>query len=352
MTRSKLAHFLAAVVTFIRVYRYVVVIVAAQAAFGFYAMAIAPGMPPHDMGDQLVSIVGLLPYPIYAAFAYRLFHLTYVDPLPARFSVMKKEALAFLRDWPALLDSCVTLLLLLGALTAFGASKRLVEIWGGFGWDPALSDLDRALFLGQDPWKVMHDLFGFYPVLSILIGCYVLWSTIMLGTIVVAAFSRRNKLARMQFLIAHLASWFLIGIVAATLLSSAGPVYYANLGLGDRYAPLMAILDSHAATYPQNSLRILQTLLWELYTAPQGGFSVISAMPSMHVASSMVIALYAFTFSRWLGWLMTGFAALIFIGSVMLAWHYFLDGVVAVAMVGLIWAASGTLAQRIVGREV
>ncbi len=71
----------------------------------------------------------------------------------------------------------------------------------------------------------------------------------------------------------------------------------------------------------------------------------------MHVASSLVFTLYAFTAARWLGRIMAAFTFTIFIASFMLAWHYFLDGVVAAVMVAIIWRFSGWLARQTVNSQ-
>jgi membrane-associated phospholipid phosphatase len=76
---------------------------------------------------------------------------------------------------------------------------------------------------------------------------------------------------------------------------------------------------------------------------PAGG---ISAMPSMHNAIAILAACAALEINRILGWLLVLFAALIFIGSIHLGWHYALDGVVAaIVSIGL-WISSAALLRR------
>lgn len=326
-------------------YRFVLLLAAIQAALGFYALSAAPGLPLGGFGAQVLQLATILPCAAYAVIAHRLFHLTYVERTPQRLGVLQAEIRSFLTDGPTILRGSLTLALLLAALAGFTQAKRLVAMLGEFSWDETFERLDRLVFLGHEPWRVFHGLIGWDWVLTGLTGAYAFWLTLLLCTLTIAAFTRKNPVARMQFMIAHLLSWLVIGIVMATLMSSAGPVYFADLGLGNVYQPLLETLDAHAETYPY-SVRELQKVLWDLYTLPDGGFSVISAMPSMHVASTMVVTLYAFTASRALGWVLTAFTLVIFIGSFMLAWHYFLDGIVAMAAVGVIWQVSGWLARR------
>jgi hypothetical protein len=334
-----------AVVEYLVHHRVILALVAIQTLAALYAVQVVAGLPIGGIGLQLAQISLILPCAAYAVIAHRLFHLTYVEQTPGRISQLRGEVISFVADVPAVMRGVTTLLLLLLGMSSFAQTKRLVAALGDFSWDATFAEWDRAVFLGHDPWRVFHDLIGYNWVLTLLTGFYALWLTVLFSALTIAAFTRRNPVARMQFMIAHLLSWFVIGNVMAIVLSSAGPVYQARLGLGDAYQPLIALLDAHAKTYPY-SVRDLQETLWQLYTYPVSGFSVISAMPSMHVASSLVITLYAFTALRWLGWLMVAFTTTIFIGSFMLAWHYFLDGIVAGAMVLLIWRFSGWLARR------
>lgn len=336
------------VVDYIVHHRIILGLVAVQSLCAIYALQTMDTLPLGGISSQLVQISTMLPCAAYAVLAHRLFQLSFVDRAPDRMSIMRAEVSQFVTDVPTLVRGTSTLLILLLGLSSFAQTKRLVAELGNFSWDSTFENWDRAVFFGHDPWRVFHDLIGYDFVLSLLTGSYAFWLTVLLSTMTIASFTRRNPQARMQFLIAHLASWFLIGNVLAILLSSAGPVYHARLGFGDAYEPLVAILDAHAKSYPY-SVRVLQETLWDLYMFPQGGFSVISAMPSMHVASMAVVTLYAFTAARWLGWLLAGLTLCIFIGSFMLAWHYFLDGVVATACVLIIWKVSGWIARRTVG---
>jgi membrane-associated phospholipid phosphatase len=83
-------------------------------------------------------------------------------------------------------------------------------------------------------------------------------------------------------------------------------------------------------------------MLWAAYesrtlTAGSG----ISAMPSLHVATSLSFAILGWKTSRLVGVLLGMFAAIILIGSVHLGWHYAVDGYLSIALTGLIWWAVG-----------
>jgi hypothetical protein len=75
--------------------------------------------------------------------------------------------------------------------------------------------------------------------------------------------------------------------------------------------------------------------------------SGISAMPSVHNALAALFAMASFKLNRIAGWLLTFYAAFIWIGSIHLGWHYALDGIVAIALTFGIWHVCGRIADRL-----
>ena len=65
--------------------------------------------------------------------------------------------------------------------------------------------------------------------------------------------------------------------------------------------------------------------------------SGISAMPSLHVAMAFLFALLTWRVNRLLGVCFYAFTGLILLGSVHLAWHYAVDGYLALAITWCIW---------------
>ena len=137
----------------------------------------------------------------------------------------------------------------------------------------------------------------------------------------------------------------------ATLLSSAGPCYFAEFvpGAVNPYAALEAYLADVATIHPLSST-LAKELLWQTYTGHSSLPGGISAMPSMHNAQAALFAAFAYSLNRRFGHAMVAYAALIFVGSIHLGWHYAVDGVIGIAGALVIWRACGLVSSRHVKR--
>ncbi|MFA7433053.1 MAG: phosphatase PAP2 family protein [Gemmobacter sp.] len=229
-----------------------------------------------------------------------------------------------LTDWPRMFRGLVAL----GAISLFCATfsffKSVIQLLQPFWLDETFAEWDRIVHFGHDPYALLMPLIEMPWAVSFINGAYHFWAVLLFFVVFIACFTGVNPRARAAFLVAFVLVWALGGNMLATVLSSAGPVYYERLGYGDAFVPLMATLEASHEISPVWALGV-QELLWSGYNPNAAGYG-ISAMPSMHVASSTLLALYAFTWARLAGWLLTGFAALIMLGSVVLGWHYAIDG--------------------------
>jgi hypothetical protein len=204
----------------------------------------------------------------------------------------------------------------------------MLPIAGHFWADPYLANLDHAIF-GTDPWRIANAFVGWAtPAID---WAYVSWGpvkfSVLLIVIALPEGSRKTRAMLAYFLI--MAS----GALGQYLLPSAGPIFYGLLGLGDHYAELPVY---HWA-------QSIRDYLWRDYL--QAGGEVgggISAMPSMHVAIALWIALVVRAYmpkAQVLGFV---FFAAIVVGSVLLGWHYAVDGIAATAIASLAWMVAGS----------
>ena len=208
-----------------------------------------------------------------------------------------------------------------GALTWL---KVMLPITQGFWADLPLAAADRMLF-GKDPWIISHDLFG--PISGLIDRVYVTWAPVKFATVVALILMVSSPLKSRAML-----AYFLTISTCCLLqfaMPSAGPVFYAHLGLGEQFAAMP--VEPWVAS--------ARDYLWADYLAgggmPGGG---ISAMPSVHVAMTLWVALVLrayFPRLQLLGWL---YFSAILVGSVHLGWHYALDGIASIAIAVVAWA--------------
>lgn len=276
----------------------------------------------------------------------------------ARRSLQTLVAEAVRRRWAS--DRCISFLsppLLFAVLMAsFNTFKQRVLPQAGFGFDATFAQLDRMLFLGNDPWRVTHEMLA-SPVATWAIDlAYHAWFAPMtLGVMACAFLPMSADRLRYRYLISYGLLWLVGGSLLAFVVPAAGPCFQPTpLGSVAGFEPLVARLaeqrDWLAAAALPGGLTALhyQAALSDLFG--QGELTMgagISAMPSMHNGLATLFAIVAFQFSRSAGWAMTAYAALIWLGSIHLGWHYAVDGPVAALVAIGIWRVSGRFADHL-----
>lgn len=294
-------------------------------------------------GTLFKSFAIKVPQMIFFVLLWRLLVLTYQQKVDDRIGVLKSEVKGFIGERDRMLFGFMTAGLMTIMLISFAQLKNLIPILNPFSWDVFFMELDRALHFGVPPHELAHALFGWHYSISFFTGIYNVWLFLMYFLLLIACFMRPESPVRMQYLVAFVLTWFVGGNILATTFSSAGPVYYNILGFGNAYSELMGWLYSHANT---GALTVVNTqeVLWRLHTVDKS-INAISAFPSMHVTSSVLMAIFAFRASYWLGIAMSVFAVGIMIGSVLLAWHYAVDGYIGAIVAILSWKVAGWLVK-------
>jgi membrane-associated phospholipid phosphatase len=324
------------------------VMVAAYAILAFWlSRTYAVSATGEKVGALIKHFLIYVPQMVFFILFWRLLHLTYVARVPDRFGTLKAEVVDFLSQRDRLAGGALAVLIMTLMLISFAQLKNLIPTLQPFGWDVAFMELDRAVHFGWLPHKPLLAVFGGYYAMSFFTGIYNVWLLLMYFALLVACFMRPENPVRMQYLVAFLLTWALGGNLIATLFSSAGPVYFGLLGLGDTYDGLVQHLQDHAAT---GALTVVETqkLLWDFYSFDER-INAISAFPSMHVASSTLVAIFAYRLSRLAGHAVAVFAFGMMIGSVLLGWHYAVDGYVGAVIAVLCWKVAGVLVQQFGG---
>lgn len=207
------------------------------------------------------------------------------------------------QDWSDCRNFALAMLLVCLQFLCLTWMKAMIPHVTPMWADAPLAKLERAI-LGQDAWRLLPDPDAFID------SAYAAWLLVTYAAFVAVYFVRSER--RSPLLLAFFLTVGLVGTFGQYLLPSGGPIFFERLGFGDRFSA-MAIPELAART---------SDYLWSAYS--EGGVAVgtgISAFPSVHVATTAWVAI-AFRHPIAYTWL-----ALIFAGSIMLGWHYALDGI-------------------------
>ena len=191
--------------------------------------------------------------------------------------------------------------------------KPELDVIFPFWADPLLAEIDHKL-LGTDAWRLFVgwnlELMAWIYSPGWFVSILITFFWILL---------KPPSDCKSAAILSYFILWSLFGPLGQAMLSSAGPIFYAQIGLGDRFSDMSiptvtkTIADYLWLHYEQRSL------------APGAG---ISAMPSMHIAS-MAWVLLSLAAYRSLWFVPALLLSLyIYIGSMALGWHYATDGVV------------------------
>jgi hypothetical protein len=232
------------------------------------------------------------------------------------------------------------LLLMPLVFVGFSSLKMLMPRFVPFYLDDTFAAMDKALFFGRQPWEITHYFFGSLTATRALDFFYSLWVLLLSVAIVgFALFAPRTERAR--FFLAFTSAWLFLGFIGAWLLASAGPCFSSQIGAhsAPEFTGLIdRLTQASVATGGAINAPGWQGVLWRSHSNEVYFFGMgISAMPSLHNAVAALYALAAFRLGRLIGWFMTGYAVIIFVGSVHLGWHYAVDGIFGALAMIAIW---------------
>jgi len=209
-----------------------------------------------------------------------------------------------------------SVLLAIGS-AAFGSLKAGIPQVIPFWFDRPESTFEDWLFGGHPAVLIDPRVPWILPFLDRIYATFV--GTHMLAVLGVLA--SKPSLQKSRSIVALSLAWLLIGVIAAYLCSSVGPIYYDRVYGGHKYAELTEILRQYApiTTFTANALWAIQQT--HVATIANG----ISAFPSMHVTLTCWLALVlSRTRFAALGW---AYLFVIWTGSILLGWHWGLGGI-------------------------
>ncbi len=253
-----------------------------------------------------------------------------------------------IRYWYVLVLALIDVTVLCLFFSCYTMIKAMITEVQPFYLDVYLYHIEHVLFVGKQAWQWILMWSDSPWLLAGLNFFYNLWFFVVWGSIALFLIMPNSPL-RLRFLFNMVLNWFLIGGVTATLLASAGPCFIDRIiPEAHLYTDLMARLQHDDLWLQQQGSWLYlwavetQDALWQQYVDQSVGFGAgISAMPSMHVSMIVLLALAWQQYHPKLRYLFIPFVVVIYLGSIALAWHYALDGVVSGLLSYLLWQISG-----------
>lgn len=202
-------------------------------------------------------------------------------------------------------------------------------------FDSQLADTDSAMFLGNDPATLLHDVLGTgisAHVLSTFYVAFIIFLPASLGIALV--FAERLKVS-LFYATAISINWVL-GAASYFLIPALGPIYYE---------------PGTFSSLPHTEVARLQEILLDdrmafLANTATGPPQAIAAFVSLHIAMSFtaVLAAHMLGLGRRVKQALWAWFAITFIATVYLGWHYVLDdfGGMAIGAMALVMAKALT----------
>ena len=208
----------------------------------------------------------------------------------------------------------------------------LPEAIGYKDYDRPLHLLDQAIFFGNEPALVLHDLLGsgltahvlstiylwFLPMVPLVLTGWLIWS--------------RNISFGYWFATSQCLAWSL-GTASYYMLPTTGP--------GFEYAWLYEDLDNTGASQLMDSLyNGREAVMWAGF---ENAVQSVAGFASLHVAITLLVALMAqYTIkARWVHWALWINFAVTIIATLYFGWHYIADDIAGVAIAVLSFYLGG-----------
>ncbi len=232
----------------------------------------------------------------------------------------------------------IILLLLSIFESTFASIKQAIPIIHDFSFDRFLMNLDYYFHLGHHPYHFFSFVWKYEGLLRATDRMYMLWFVVLFTFCFWMGWTSERQL-RLRFFLTAFFIWAGLGSLLGTLFSSAGPCYYVQV-VSEGESPYKLLMSNLYRLHEVSPLLAVQNQigLWDAKLANQWlPFGGISAMPSIHVAMAVLFALVAWQRNRVLGIVFTAYALWIQVGSVILGWHYAVDGYVAAVLTVILW---------------
>jgi hypothetical protein len=225
---------------------------------------------------------------------------------------------------------------LIAYLTIYSNIKTQIPMLNGGTYDQVISQFESS-FLG-DPVGSALSLKSYPWLVELLDRIY--HHQYLFMTLTALLLFLNNGPRHFRHLFFTFALLYLVGITISAVFPVVGPAFVNP----DDYAwmeGLRARKSQGFLGYVYKSLVDHQTQGTDF--TPRA-FAGIAALPSLHVGHCMVLALFAWHYHRKLIWIYAPMVFLTWLATLVLGWHYLVDGI---AVIPLVWGA-WWVSQRVI----
>ncbi|MEP2736863.1 MAG: phosphatase PAP2 family protein [Erythrobacter sp.] len=243
----------------------------------------------------------------------------------------------------ALVGAIPLFIMSIAIIPFFSKMKAAIPLFNPYSWDQTFIAWDQAIFFGYDAWEVLQPLLGFPIITAFLAVLYHLWMLLLYPGCLFFLLANIDETVRRKFFLSYALSWFVVGGLMATALSSVGPVFLGPIMGDGRFDDQMLYLNGANEQITVLTISVQEMLLEWHFEKANGIGSGITAMPSMHCAIAFLFWLAMRQVSKPAGIFFGAFFAITWVSSVHLAYHYAVDGLVSLIAVAIIWKLSGAV---------
>ncbi len=271
------------------------------------------------------------------------FLIVYMSALALRYRKEGKDECIFGRYWRArikeryfkwrnIVDLLRVLLLLKLTLLVYCNIKQAIPFINPLLYDRELVFLDKFIHLGINPNLLTVSLLGgdfFTPLMDKI---YVLWYILNPLILVFFAILPDRKIHR-RFFASYFALWIYGGLFAV-MFPSLGPIYCYPSWFKNLKMPFASSLQGMLLNHYNQALADPEK--YKIYN-----YEGIAAFPSLHVAVAALFAFFFWKVNRTAGIIIGVYTVLIQSGSVLLGWHYAVDGYFGILLAFAFYKFSG-----------
>lgn len=235
-------------------------------------------------------------------------------------------------------------------LCLFSALKSILHIVQPYNLDVEFIAIEKFVHFGFLPIQLIPIFTENSFILKFLDTIYFFWFFFIYAYFCFVLFKNPYSQMRERYVFCFAAVWFFVGSIAATLLASVGPIFLDDFFLQDTYSTdlehvrkIMNVFEVYATEHDLLVMKFKNLLVDMLHDEKAVNFNAASAMPSVHVAMVSLMTFHSFHVNRSLFISMVLYLLLTMAGSVLLCWHYAIDGYVAIILTYGLWKLSALL---------